>query len=405
MGDKDFGLRNGSIKLTVIVPVYNVEKYVARCIESILSQTYQNLEIIVVNDGSSDRSGEICDEYARKDSRVQVIHKENGGIVSARKAGILCATGEYTTNVDSDDWIECEAYEKMIQRLEEYHPDMLVMGYKKEYDGFIEECLENMEDGYYEKALFWKMFNEKIEKEAFFCQPIDMSLCNKAIKTEYWKEHQLSCTTKLRKNVDDAVVFPCLLNMNSIYIESKCYYHYCVRKNSILWNSKEEDFKRYILLAERLLNEYSKNQENISMDKCFLVYKLLHHLMLDVPEKLISNIECRIYPKVIPKSNIIVYGKGVFANRLMQRIEELQYCNIIDNIDRTDAWKLKQIDEKEYDCIVIAIFNSTIVAEARREVAKHGINEDKVIYIEKENLTYDVLPDEVKSKWKEYLGK
>ena len=87
--------------ISVVVPVYNVEKYVGQCIESIINQTYKNLEIILVDDGSTDNSGKICDEYAKKDNRIKVIHKENGGLVTAKKVGINVATGQYVSIIDS----------------------------------------------------------------------------------------------------------------------------------------------------------------------------------------------------------------------------------------------------------------------------------------------------------------
>lgn len=105
---------NQDILISVIVPVYNVEAYLPRCVDSILAQTYSNLEIILVDDGTKDASDIICDEYAKKDARVKVIHKENGGLSSARNAGIDIAKGEYLAFVDSDDWIEPEAYETML---------------------------------------------------------------------------------------------------------------------------------------------------------------------------------------------------------------------------------------------------------------------------------------------------
>lgn len=92
-------------KISVIVPVYNVEKYLSRCIDSIISQTFSDFELILVDDGSTDSSGKICDEYGKKDGRVKVIHKKNGGQSSARNAGIENSTGEYISFVDSDDWI------------------------------------------------------------------------------------------------------------------------------------------------------------------------------------------------------------------------------------------------------------------------------------------------------------
>ena len=106
--------RNGNPLISVIVPVYKVEEYLARCVDSILGQTYRNLEILLVDDGSPDRCGVMCDEYASRDSRIRVIHKENGGLSSARNAAIDAARGEYIGFVDSDDWIEPETYEALL---------------------------------------------------------------------------------------------------------------------------------------------------------------------------------------------------------------------------------------------------------------------------------------------------
>ena len=103
------------VLISVIVPVYNVEAYLARCVDSILAQTYSNLEIILVDDGTKDSSDRICDAYAEKDARIRVIHKANGGLSSARNAGIDIARGEYIGFVDSDDWIEPDTYETMLE--------------------------------------------------------------------------------------------------------------------------------------------------------------------------------------------------------------------------------------------------------------------------------------------------
>ena len=116
------------ILISVIVPVYNVEAYLPRCVESILAQTYGNLEIILVDDGTKDASDKICDEYAAKDPRIKVIHKENGGLSSARNAGIDIARGEHLAFVDSDDWIEPETYETMLNLALKYDAKMVCGG-------------------------------------------------------------------------------------------------------------------------------------------------------------------------------------------------------------------------------------------------------------------------------------
>lgn len=116
--------------ISVIVPVYNVEKYLSRCIESIINQSYQNIEIILINDGSTDNSSIICDEYAKKDTRIKVIHKKNGGVSSARNVGLKNARGEFITFVDSDDYIKLTCFEKMVNGIKNNDVDMVVVGWE-----------------------------------------------------------------------------------------------------------------------------------------------------------------------------------------------------------------------------------------------------------------------------------
>lgn len=116
-------------KISVIIPIYKVEKYLSRCVESVMNQTYRNLEIILVDDGSPDRCGEICDDYAKKDSRITVVHKKNGGLSSARNAGLDVATGDYVGFIDSDDYIDLQMYEKLCDALQSHDADMSICNY------------------------------------------------------------------------------------------------------------------------------------------------------------------------------------------------------------------------------------------------------------------------------------
>lgn len=116
-----------SLKVSIIVPVYNSEQYILRCINSLTSQTYQNMEVIIVDDGSTDNSGKICDECAHKDFRIKVIHQKNGGTSKARNTGLREATGDYVTFIDNDDyWNNCECLGKMVSYLEESKADVLM---------------------------------------------------------------------------------------------------------------------------------------------------------------------------------------------------------------------------------------------------------------------------------------
>ena len=115
--------------ISIIIPVYNVEKYLRKCLDSIINQTYKKLEIILIDDGSTDNSGKICEEYAKKDDRIIVIHKENAGVSSARNRGIELANGKYIGFIDSDDWIEENMYETLYQNLLQFDVDISMCNY------------------------------------------------------------------------------------------------------------------------------------------------------------------------------------------------------------------------------------------------------------------------------------
>ena len=139
-------------KITVIVPVYNVEHYLDKCLDSVIKQTYKNIEIIVVNDGSTDNSGEICQEYAQKDNRIVYIEKENGGLSDARNAGLDRMTGSYVTFVDSDDWVELDYVDTLYTKIIEYQADIAVGNYYSfnESEGMF--YFHILGDSYYEKV-------------------------------------------------------------------------------------------------------------------------------------------------------------------------------------------------------------------------------------------------------------
>ncbi|UJF15261.1 glycosyltransferase [Jeotgalibaca sp. MA1X17-3] len=120
------------IKVSIIVPVYNVEKYLKKSIESLMNQTLKDIEIILVNDGSTDNSLFICKQYEKKDFRIKVIDKNNGGVSSARNIGIELASGQYIGFIDPDDWIEPEMYEKMYSKIEKTKSDVCICNYIKE---------------------------------------------------------------------------------------------------------------------------------------------------------------------------------------------------------------------------------------------------------------------------------
>ncbi|MBP5599730.1 MAG: glycosyltransferase [Lachnospiraceae bacterium] len=166
-------------KISVIVPVYNVENYIDKCVESIVNQTYSNLEIILVDDGAIDSSGKKCDEWAKKDARITVIHKENGGLSDARNAGLKIATGDYIGFVDSDDWIDTTMYERLYKELSDGKTNIAlcefletetedVKGEKtgKKYEFTGRELLQHMFEGNLEPYVTYSVWKCLYRKEA-----------------------------------------------------------------------------------------------------------------------------------------------------------------------------------------------------------------------------------------------
>lgn len=143
---------------SIIIPVYNVEKYLNKCVDSVLNQTFTDFEVILVDDGSPDNCPAICDSYAEKDKRVRVIHKQNGGLICARKSGLEAARGDYIGFVDSDDWIEENMYELFADMIKKYSPDMVLSDFYFDSGKEIINSEQLFEQEFYDK----KSLNEKL---------------------------------------------------------------------------------------------------------------------------------------------------------------------------------------------------------------------------------------------------
>ncbi len=142
-------MSGASIKLSIIIPVYNVEKYLDQCLQSSISQSYDDIEIVIVDDGSTDSSGEICKRYKKADSRIHYVYQENGGLSKARNTGLLNASGEYVLFADSDDWLNNKTCEYCVDIIHKYNPDVIVFGFAKAFDDKEEIItVSGLETGY-----------------------------------------------------------------------------------------------------------------------------------------------------------------------------------------------------------------------------------------------------------------
>ena len=241
--------------ISVIVPVYNVENYLERCMTSVLNQTYKNLEIILVDDGATDSSSKMCDEYARMDSRVRVIHKANGGLSDARNAGLSIATGEYIGYVDSDDWIELDMYERMYEACIEHNAQLAECRYASEYkDKTVlggkdktlpltrEELLKIYISGHNEYVIYNSVWSKLFKKEL-----VDGMQFPKGRNSE-----DIMYTTKAFCKLEKAV-----------YIDS-CLYHYVLDREGSIMNVArgERMFKDEIPFWREHISHIRENVSN-----------------------------------------------------------------------------------------------------------------------------------------------
>ena len=212
--------------ISVIVPVYNVEDYLVRSVDSVLNQTYKNLEIILVDDGSTDMSGTMCDSFAEQDDRIKVIHKKNGGLSDARNAGLDIATGDYIGYIDSDDWAEPDMFEMMLINCEKYGADVAVCRYSRVFKDFTSNKSTDL--------ILCMTRDEALE--TYICEnterPIYNSVWSKLFKRELVKDYRFPVG---KKSEDIMYTTKAFCNMNScVYIDKALYNYVCDREGSIM---------------------------------------------------------------------------------------------------------------------------------------------------------------------------
>lgn len=254
MGEKQM-----DIKFSVIVPIYKVEQYVRKCIESILAQTYRKFELILVDDGSPDNCPAICEEYAKKDARIRVIHKRNQGLVAARNTGIEAATGEYICYVDGDDWVSPKLLETIWNKaICKHAPDMVVFSAVKQFDNHQEEIPQAVPEGLYSK--------EQLKKEIYphmmydsrkpFCTGLIFPVAwNKIFKTKILKKYYCK-DTRIRMGEDNAFVFECLYRSNKVYFCKDILYFY----NQLNGESMVHSYDCNRFANNKLLTKYIESQ-------------------------------------------------------------------------------------------------------------------------------------------------
>lgn len=382
--------------ISVIVPIYNIEKYVGLCIESIINQSYKNLEIILVDDGSTDKSGQLCDLYSQKDSRIIVLHKTNGGLVSARKTGLKKSTGLYISYVDGDDWIGQGFISSLYLQLKNSDSDVVCAGYSRDLFDKSIPLLNAIPTGVYEEEALDTVRSSMISYDVFFRHGITTYVWNKLFKKEVLYDSQMQVDDRITIGEDAAVTYPVLLKAKRIYITDNCSYHYRQREDSMLktHSAYEKDSIKLKILNDYLTGKLLYNQadvynlKNQIIDFILSTYIIRSGGILPTTEEKFDTFP---FNKKIKSKKVVICGAGTFGQQLYKRINESNFCDIIGWIDY-DYWEyrrccinvdsLQEIVNYDYDYVLIAVVDSVASNNMKMKLIDYGVPLEKILRVE-----------------------
>lgn len=374
--------------LSVIIPVYNTEAYLKRCLDSVLGQTYKNIEVICVNDGSTDNSLQILKDYEKKDKRVLVIDKENGGLVSARKAGIKAASGEYCTYVDSDDWIEPNMYESMMRFTVNEDIDLITSGFIRDYGTHQIIQNEHIDPGFYCKdELNIKVKQRIVDLQHFYRLNIFDSLCNKIFRLELFRQYQLSVPEGMDNMEDTTCFVPFLLATSSVYITGKSFYHYCMRSDSILGKQDVDDtqtIEKMRLYFEKAIEATDAPIANVRQQ---IEYILLYMNLVRMPSRNLTFAKGQLsyYGRIDTEERVVVYGAGRFGKELWYFLNENTNLNLVAWADKCgkegERLSLEQLMKIDFDKILVAVLLADMNDSIRSDLMSIGVETSKIMSI------------------------
>ncbi len=267
------------VLISVIIPVFKVERYLRQCIESVIHQSYTNLEIILIDDGSPDNCGSICDHYANLDERVVVLHKKNEGLMSAWIDGVMASKGQYLTFVDSDDWIDVSMIENLVSFAKQDCKQIICCGYNNEVNGKSYAQPITKEKKVITKDLMTHTFYKSLLGEEF--RPIPMTRWAKLISKELIVNNIGFCNRKISLGEDVNIIFPSIIDTDQIVlINSSNWYHYRYNVDSIVHSYNPLLFENIIILYDTLINII--NHKGLQYCKISINNEFMQMLFLEI---------------------------------------------------------------------------------------------------------------------------
>lgn len=376
--------------ISVIVPIYMIDRYLGICIESILNQTYKNLEIILVDDGGKDRCPEICDLYAKKDNRIRVIHKSNGGLVSARKTGLQQSSGSYISYVDGDDWIGPGFIEGLYTEAATSGADMVCAGQTRELFSKTSAFVNPVSSGIYESEKLKTLWKSMISYGSFYRPGITTYVWNKLFKREILLEPQRQVDSRISIGEDAAVTYPALLRCKRVAVVDNVAYHYRQREDSMLKQSASytNEARKLRYLYDYMIQWAEGTNPKLNLKKQITDYVLSIAIMRSgggLPQGDFSTFDTAYFGK-----NVVIYSAGTFGQQLFNRFNATGHCRVGAWLD-DDYWEyrrccldvdpVKSITSLTYDYILVGTVDPIVADSIGKKLLDFGVSEKKILTV------------------------
>ena len=378
--------------ISVVIPIYNLDAYLYQCIRSIVEQTYKNLEIILVDDGSTDSALEICEFFRKSDRRIRVIAKQNGGLVSARKAGLNATTGKYVFYVDGDDWIEVDCIMQYFKLAIACDCDIVVGNYKREFLGNFVTVRNLIPPGLYER--------KQIESEILPYMISHGSFFNHGLRTYSWgKLYKRSAILSLQNNVpeeimiaeDAALIYPAIYQSQAIYIADIALYNYRQRPNSILkstsFDIREIDriAKAFQYLADVLDIRHSQYDFRNQLQSYFAAIVTIRTGGFLSSQELYEKF--KIFGSIPAGARLALFNSGSFGQHTYKHLQHNGIFGLAGWFDRdfeeNNILKMPVINPQElhrfsFDYLIVSSFDPVLHAEVEELFVTQGLDRSKI---------------------------
>lgn len=368
--------------LTVIIPVYNTEQYLRTCLDSVLAQTLQDMEILCIDDGSTDGSSDILEDYAKKDKRIRMIRKENGGLVSVRKLGVKEAKGGYVGFVDSDDWIEPEMYDSLLREAVMHCADMVSCNHMLE-GSYTSVSADTVPPGLYDKGRMEDLRDCAILNLQKRDKGLGASLCTKIFRTSLMRRVIPRIPNEITLSEDKVTTVTFLLECESAVVTDGAYYHYRLHTGS-MYHVEDAD---YLLKYQRVHTYFKKLYSHKNFTD-----RMRRQAELYIVQFLIKGINTQmgfsfrnllwIDPAWMADERlgerVALCGKGELADTYEKQLRA--------NKSKVFAGYVSNDDTRDYDSVVIAVKDRHIADEMRSRLVEKGIPAEKILWFKQEEI-------------------